>query len=409
MPAKLTPIDEALAFLLHQVPAFQGSLVAERVQTVALSDALGCVLAETRIANIAVPAEDNSAMDGYAVRCQDCDNGRLLPVSQTIAAGHPGQALSPNTAARIFTGAPIPEGADAVVMQENTERDGNSIRIVQAPALGENIRRAGHDIARGSEVLATGHRLQPQDLGLLASLGVAEVKVIKPLTVAIINTGDEVVAQGNVLRPGQLYDSNSFTLAGLLTALGMRVKKLGIVADNLAATEDALVKAAAEADCVITTGGVSVGEADFVKQAVDKQGALSLWKLAIKPGKPFSFGRVGTTPFFGLPGNPVAVFVTFVTLVRPFLLKLQGATRVAEPLQKVRVGFRITEPGSRREYLRVRLQEDEDGWPTAVLFADQSSSVLTSLSWADGLAIVPIGSVVQPGQWLEYLSFRGMW
>jgi molybdopterin molybdotransferase len=292
-------------------------------------------------------------------------------------------------------------------MQENVERDGDTIRLLQIPRPAENIRRAGHDIAAGSEVLVAGHRLQPQDLGLLASLGTAEVKVRRPLTVAIVNTGDEVVAPGEPLRPGQLYDSNSFTLAGLLQALGMTVKKIGIVADNLKATEEALAKAAAEADCVISTGGVSVGEADYVKQAVEKQGALALWKLAIKPGKPFSFGRVGSTPFFGLPGNPVAVFVTFVTLVRPFLLTLQGAARVVEPVQKVRAGFSVTDAGSRQEYLRVRVREGRDGWPTAELFADQSSSVLTSLSWADGLAIVPIGAVVQPGHWLEYLSFRG--
>jgi molybdopterin molybdotransferase len=408
MPAKLTPVDEALAFLLEQIPRFQSRQWTECMQTVPLSEALGCILAENQLAHMAVPADDNSAMDGYAVRHRDCERDDcLLPLSQTIAAGHPGQPLLANTAARIFTGAPIPAGADAVVMQENTERAGNSVRVLQAPKPGENIRKAGHDIALGSEILRAGHRLQPQDLGLLASLGIVEVKVLRPLTVAIINTGDEVVAQGQPLRPGQLYDSNSFTLAGLLQALGMKVKKFGIVADNLADTEAALARAAAEADCIITTGGVSVGEADYVKQAVDKQGVLSLWKLAIKPGKPFSFGHVGAKPFFGLPGNPVAVFVTFVALVRPFLLKMQGATRVVEPVQKVRAGFSVNEAGSRQEYLRVRLLAGDDGWPTARLFPDQSSSVLTSLSWADGLAIVPIGSVVQPGQWLEYLSFRG--
>lgn len=408
MPAKLTPIDEALAFLLQQVPQFQDKLFPEHARTLPLSEALGCILAESQIALMAVPTDDNSAMDGYAMRSQDCESGAcILPVTQTIAAGHPGQPLRANTAARIFTGAPIPDGANAVVMQENTEREGNSVRVLQVPKPGENIRKAGHDITRGSEVLSAGHRLLPQDLGLLASLGITEVKILRPLTIAIVNTGDEVVTQGQPLRPGQLYDSNSFTLAGLLTSLGMVVRKSGIVADNLADTEAALARAASEADCVISTGGVSVGEADYVKQAVESQGALSLWKLAIKPGKPFSFGRVGTKPFFGLPGNPVAVFVTFVTLVRPFLLKLQGAAKVSEPRLKVRAGFSVAEAGTRQEYLRVRLQDGEDGWPTARLFPDQSSSVLTSLSWADGLAIVPIGSVVQPGQWLEYLSFRG--
>jgi molybdopterin molybdotransferase len=227
------------------------------------------------------------------------------------------------------------------------------------------------------------------------------------LTVAILNTGDEVIAPGTPLRAGQLYDSNSYTLAGLLSRLGMQVIKLGIVADNLASTEAALTKAAAQADCIISTGGVSVGDEDHVKQALENLGQLSLWKLAIKPGKPFSFGSVGTTPFFGLPGNPVAVFVTFVTLVRPFLLRMQGATDTAVPSFPVKAGFTISESGTRQEFLRVRLVR-KGKEQVAEAFSDQGSSILTSLSWADGLAIVPVHTTIQAGEPVEYLPFSGL-
>jgi molybdopterin molybdotransferase len=403
MPAQLTPVGDALAHLLAQ------ALPTPPREHVALADSLGRVLARDVIATLAVPAFDNSAMDGYAVHYADCQvEDSTLQVAQTIAAGHPGTALQRGTAARIFTGAPLPEGCDAVVMQENTRRDGAQVHVLQAPRRGENIRLAGHDIAGGSKVLASGHRLAPQDLGLLGSLGAASVDVFRPLTVALINTGDEVIPQGQPLQPGQLYDSNSHTLAGLLRQLGMNVIRLGIVGDDRQATVEALREAAGKADCVITTGGVSVGDADHVKQAVEVLGSLSLWKLAIKPGKPFSFGHIGAVPFFGLPGNPVAVFITFVILVQPFLLKLQGAAQHLRQPLKARADFTITEAGTRQEYLRVRLLHSEDGFPVAQLFADQSSSVLTSLSWADGLAVVPVGTVVKAGDWLDYLPFRGV-
>ncbi len=403
MPTQLTPVEEALAHLLAQ------GYPTPPCEDVALAAGLGRVLARDVVATLAVPAFDNSAMDGYAVRSADCQiEGSTLHVVQTIAAGHPGTTIQSGTAARIFTGALLPEGCDAVVMQENTRREGAQVHILQAPRRGENIRLAGHDIAGGSKVLARGHRLAPQDLGLLGSLGAVSVEVFKPLTVALINTGDEVVPQGRPLKTGQLYDSNSHTLAGLLKQLGMNVIRLGIVGDDREATVEALREAAGKADCVITTGGVSVGDADHVKQALVVLGSLSLWKLAIKPGKPFSFGHIGAVPFFGLPGNPVAVFITFLILVRPFLLKQQGAAQhLLQPL-KARADFAITEPGTRQEYLRVRLLRGEDGFPVVQLFADQSSSVLTSLSWADGLAVVPVGAIVKEGEWLDYLPFRGM-
>ena len=404
MPStQLIPLDKALAFVLGDVQ--ENPAVIER----ALPQALGCVLAQSCTAAIDVPAFDNSAMDGYAVNTADLDRpGCTLPVSQTIAAGHPGTDLARGTVARIFTGAPMPAGADAVVIQENTQAERDRVAVMVLPQPGANVRLKGHDVARGEEILAAGHRLRPQDLGLLASLGITAVTVKRPLTVAIINTGDEVVAPGRPLQPGQLYDSNSFTLEGLLTGLGMQVVKKGIVADSPAATTAALEEAAASADCIITTGGVSVGDEDHVRQAVENLGQLALWKLAIKPGKPFAYGRIGQVPFFGLPGNPVAVFVTFVMLVRPFLLKTQGSTGYRLPHVNVRAGFDIEAPGSRLEFLRVRLRDDGQGGQYLKAFGNQGSSLMTSLAWADGLAEIPPGKSVSKGQWLKFFPFSGI-
>jgi molybdopterin molybdotransferase len=402
--SQLMPVEQALARLLEQVGPVA---TAERVP---LSAALGRVLVASQQAGLDVPAYDNSAMDGYALRAVDLQApDTVLPISQTIAAGHPGVALQAGSAARIFTGAPIPAGADVVVMQENTEILPEGVRILEQPRSGQNIRLHGHDIRAGSVVLEAGHCLQPQDLGLLASLGICEVEVRRPLTVAILNTGDEVVAPGQVLAPGQLYDSNSFTLDALLARLGLRVLKLGIVADTLEATEVALREAAARADCLITTGGVSVGDEDHVRAAVERLGELHLWKLAIKPGKPFSFGRVQGVPIFGLPGNPVAVFVTFVALVRPALLKMQGASQLHAPAWPVPLGFDVREAGSRQEYLRVQLVQQGSAEPSLQSFADQGSSVLTSLSWANGLAVIPPYSAPVAGERVLFMPFGGLY
>lgn len=407
MPSTLTPIEKALDFLLEAVKE------NDEVIDVALPEALGCVLVASQYAAFDVPDFDNSAMDGYAVNTRDVSEiGSSLPVSQIIAAGHVGTALESGTAARIFTGAAIPDGANAVVIQENTRAENDQVSIMEIPDGGENIRLKGHDIEKDSEVLKAGHRLCPQDLGLLSSLGIASVSVKRPLRVAIINTGDEVISPGQKLAPGQIYDSNSFTLEGLLKGMGMDVIKKGIVDDSLANTQAALAAAAVDADCIITTGGVSVGDEDHVRQAVENLGELVLWKLAIKPGKPFSYGHIenegNRIPFFGLPGNPVAVFVTFTMLVRPYLLKTQGCRALTPSSVNVKSGFNIIKAASRLEFIRVRLVRDSKGEQSLEAFSNQGSSIMTSLSWADGLAEIPLGQTVEKGEMLKYIPFKGI-
>ncbi|MDC0598802.1 molybdopterin molybdotransferase MoeA [Gammaproteobacteria bacterium] len=403
----LMPIEAALDYLLARLDESPSSGIG--TEEVALNQALGSVLAQAQIAKIDVPTYDNSAMDGFAVNSADLKGLETqLSVSQTITAGAVGAPLQANTAARIFTGAPIPQGADAVVIQENTRFDNSSVTILENPAAGKNIRLKGHDIRRGEQVLAAGHKLRPQDMGLLSSLGISSIKIQRPLTVAIINTGDEIISPDKTLGPGQIYDSNSYTLDALLQNLGFKTLKLGIVADDLQSTEQALLEAATKADCIITTGGVSVGDADYVKKAVENLGELKLWKLAIKPGKPFSYGSVNTKPFFGLPGNPVAVFVTFVILVRPYLLKMQGAEGATVTELKVKAGFNITRASNRQEYIRVKLQNNSLNEQELQLFENQGSSIMTSLSWADGLAVVPMDVTIKKGELLSYLPFSGL-
>lgn len=400
---KLLPVETALEQMLAELAC------RAAIMTVPLTAADGLVLAADQQADFDVPGHDNSAMDGYAVNTADLQSDTpTLPVTQTIAAGHPGQALQPGSAARIFTGAQIPAGANAVVIQENTQREGDQISILTVPEVGANIRLAGHDIRTGSRVLPAGQRLRPQDLGLLASLGIAEISVRRPLKVALVNTGDEVIAAGSPLKEGQIYDSNSAVLSALLKRLGLTVQRYGILEDSAEKTRELLTKAAAEADCVVTTGGVSVGDEDHVRQAVEALGALSLWKLAIKPGKPFAFGHIAGTPFFGLPGNPVAVFVTAVTLMRAALLTLQGAAVTHLPRYRVSSGFTWRASPTRQEYLRVQLTQDPQGEPQLQVFADQGSSVMSSVAWADGLAVIPAGKNVSPGDRLDFMPFEGL-
>ena len=360
-------------------------------------------------AGIDVPAYDNSAMDGFAVNVRDIkQKGSTLPLSQTITAGKVGNKLEPGTAARIFTGAPIPAGADAVILQENAEYNDREASFLVLPESGQNIRLRGHDIRLGEEVLQQGHLLEAQDMGLLASLGLTEIDVYRPLKIAILNTGDELVAPGQALKPGQIYESNSHTLHALLNKMGMKTLRADIVKDDRQSTRQALLQAAGEADCIISSGGVSVGDADYVKDVVNELGELSLWKLAIKPGKPFSFGKVADCPFFGLPGNPVAVFVTFLLLVKPYLLKMQGANKFTPMSFQLPAGFDTVEAGSRQEYLRVRLQCNAQGVQELRPFPDQGSSVMTSTSWAEGLAVVPVKKIVNKGDLLHFLPFKGL-
>ena len=407
----LLSFDQALAQLLA------GAQPVTEVESLATLAAAGRVLARPQISAIDVPPLDNSSMDGYAVRCADVPAaGTRLALSQRIPAGSVGHSLAPGTAARIFTGAPVPPGADAIVMQELCLRAGDGadagaplVAINHVPQPGDWIRRAGEDIRAGSEILAAGTRLTPPQLGLAASVGIAALPVLRRLRVAVFSTGDELVMPGEVapaaLPPGAIYNSNRFLLSGLLQQLGCSVGDLGIVPDNLPATRAALREAAADHDLILTSGGVSVGEEDHVRPAVQAEGDLALWKIAIKPGKPLAFGHVGAgagrAAFIGLPGNPVSSFVTFVMLVRPFILKAQGAGVQLPSALSLRADFDLARPDARREFLRVR-RNQAGGLD---LFPSQSSGVLTSAAWADGLVDNPPGQAIRHGDAVNFLPF----
>ncbi len=395
----LLPVEEALAHVLAHVS------VTKAVLKVQLMEALGGILAEDIISPLAVPGDDNSAMDGYALRAADVAGG--LVVSQRIPAGTVGEPLRAGTAARIFTGAVIPKGADAVVMQENCQLVNGVVSVSGTVRAGQNIRPRGQDVAKGSVVLRSGRKLRPQDLGLLASIGASQVMLYRPLKVAVLSTGDELldpceVRPATSLAAGQLYNSNRYTLAGLLHSMNMEVVDGGIIPDEPGATADALEAAARAADCVISSGGVSVGEEDYVKDQVQRLGRLSLWKLAIKPGKPLAFGAIGDTPFFGLPGNPTSVFVTFCLLARPFLLKMQGLTEPEAVKLMAVAGFSSVKPGARQEYRRVTVRSGSSGLE-AVGYGNQSSGVLSSVSHSNALAVIPPGKVVNEGDPVEVI------
>jgi len=379
--------------------------IGER-QQVALREALGRVLAEPVVSTIDVPGWDYSAMDGYALRALDCTTaGAELPLSQRLPAGTAPQPLEPGTAARIFTGAPIPAGADAVVMQEVCEAREGTVRINARAEPGENIRRRGEDIRAGDEVIAAGTRIQPQHLGLAASVGVAGFSVCRRPRVAVFASGDELLMPGQPLTPGKIYNSNLFTATGLLQALGCEIIELGIVEDTLQATEDALRRGAQQADLVLASGGVSVGEEDHVKPAVEALGSLDMWKIAIRPGKPVAFGHVDGTPFIGSPGNPVSLFVTFLLFVRPFLLRLQGRPDWRNRPMLATADFDWPRPDKRREFHRARLEIDADGAPRLSVHPSRSSGVLSSVTWANGLAVIPEGQVLRRGDQVAFLPF----
>jgi molybdopterin molybdotransferase len=408
-PALLS-LDDALPQLLAQVA--QHSHAAYGVtHTVSTFDADGCVLAQDVVSELQVPPQDNSSMDGYAVRSADCaQTGAVLRVTQRIPAGSHGVALHAGEAARIFTGAPIPPNADAVVMQEDCESlDGDKVRVQKTVPVGQWIRRSGEDVTRGAMVLTQGTRLTPAELGLAASIGLANLKVSVAPRVALFSTGDELVMPGdvepNAMPPGAIYNSNRFFLRAMLKRLGCEVTDLGIVPDQREATIAALRDAAQNHDLILTSGGVSVGEEDHIKPAVEALGELNLWQLAIKPGKPFAYGRVkgdaGVCHFMGLPGNPVSSFVTFLLLVRPFLLAMQGATHTEVARTDMTAHFDWPRADKRREFLRVK-RNAQGGLD---LFPNQSSGVLTSAVWGDGVIDNPAGQTIAKGDTVRFISF----
>ncbi len=408
--APLMSLDEALKTLLAQIPPLMG------VECVATLDADGRILAQDLVSALQVPAFDNSSMDGYAVRSADVQEaGVELMVTQRIAAGHFGQPLLPGEAARIFTGAPVPPGADAIVMQEQTELVSadtpNQVRFLAPAMAGQWVRRSGEDVRTGDAVLKRGQKLGPAELGLAASLGLAHLQVMSRPKVALFSTGDELVMPGEVapadMPPGAIYNSNRFFLRALLHRLGCEVSDLGIVPDRREATIAALKTAADHHDLIVTSGGVSVGEEDHVKPAVQALGALALWQIAMKPGKPFAYGHVrretapGMAHFVGLPGNPVSSFMTFLLLVKPVILALQGAEQRAPVCMPVPAHFDVPKADKRREFLRVR-RNAQGGLD---LFPNQSSGVLTSVVWGDGVVDNPAGQTIAHGDLVSFWPF----
>ena len=408
--APLTPLEDALAAVLAQAQPLPGAAFVDLLQ------ADGRVLAADCIAPLQVPPLDNSAMDGYAVRSAEvAQAGTVLPVSQRIPAGQVGTALQVGTVARIFTGAPLPPGADAIVMQEDcTVLDDGRVRFDAAPQPGQFVRRAGQDIALGSTALQAGLRLTPAALGLAASLGLAQLPVARRPRVALFSTGDELALPGSIapqdLPPGHIFNSNRYVLASLLQRWGCEVVDGGILPDDRAATHAALARAAQDCDLLVTSAGVSVGEEDHVRPVVEQLGALSLWKIAMKPGKPFAFGHLrrsggdpaaGRAHFIGLPGNPVSSLITALVLLRPFVLALQGASVVQPPAHWLTADFEITQRDSRREFLRAR----RNAAGQLELFANQNSGVLTSTVWAEGLVDNPAQTLIARGDRVRFLPF----
>ena len=397
--------NEALAFLLATARPVQ------EIDIAATLEANGRVLAEAQTSTMQVPGHDNTQMDGYAVRAADCASGSAtLPLTQRIAAGHVGAPLQPGSAARIFTGAMIPAGADAVVMQEQCEfipgttpTALGTVTIRHAPQAGDWIRRSGEDIAAGSVILAAGTRLRSQELGLAASVGLATLPVRRRLRVAVFFTGDELTMPGQPLAPGAIYNSNRYTLRALLENLGCQITDYGIVPDTLAATRAVLRSASGQHDLIITSGGVSVGEEDHIKPAVEAEGRLNLWQIAVKPGKPLAFGEVNQAFFLGLPGNPVSSFITFLLFVRPFILRLAGVGDAALTPKRylMRADFDWHKADRRNEFLRAKINQDGG----LDLFANQGSGVLTSTVWGDGLIDNPPGQTIAAGDMVRFIPF----
>ena len=390
--------------MIHVEQALERLLSASRclagVENIPLEAALGRTLADAVVSPLNVPPADNSAMDGYALRWSDWQSGAPgLPVSKRITAGSSPGTLEPGTAARIFTGAEIPAGADTVVMQEHCEETGDRVHVDKLPPRGANIRPRGQDVRTGQAVLQEGQRLRPQDLGLLASLGLAQIPVRRRLRVAMMSTGDELIEPGEPVAAGKIYNSNRYMLRGQLEAWGFEVVDMGVARDDFTAVESLMREAAEAADVIVTTGGVSVGEEDHVRAVVERLGRLDLWRIAVKPGKPFAFGRVGETPFLGLPGNPVSVFVTLLVVARPFLFSCQG---IGDTSLRAVTGTALFDrkAGWREEYIRVRSTTEG-----LLVYDNQSSGALFSTCWADGFVRQPADTAIESGSEVEYLPF----
>ncbi len=401
----LLTMSEALEFLLN------ASILNTNTCSVSLDDALRKILADDIYANINVPEFDNSAMDGYAIALkpeQISTPGILnFKITDRIQAGSTGSTLAPGCAARIFTGAPIPQGANTVIMQEVCEvsKDGCSIETWQPLSLNENIRPLGNDICSGDVILKKGRQLKAQDIALTASIGVKELRVFKQLKVGLFFTGDELIEPGETLKNGEIFNSNRYALVALLTQLNCNIVNLGNIKDDFNATLNALDTLADDCDLIITTGGVSVGEEDHVKPAVEKLGKLSLWRIKVKPGKPLAFGHIGKSAFIGLPGNPVSAMVTFFLFAQPFIKKMQGMSNYKNQPIQVQTNFDWLKPKPRREFVRVRL--DHTTMPaSASLYPKQGSDVLSSIVWADGLLEIPEDTTFSQGKVLNYYSLN---
>lgn len=396
----LMPVDEAIATLLAQAPPPPGT------QVIDLEHALGRVVAEELFSPLDLPGFDNSAMDGYALRAEDvpAEGGYLMLAGRIAAGQHSTAKVQAGQAVRIFTGAPVPAGADTVVPQERCRLYGQ--RIWCPPVrLGEHVRKQGEELRRGQTLVAVGKRLRAQDIGLLASAGIPRLKVYRPLRVCLLSSGNELREPGEALVPGQIYNSNRYALAALLRGWGVDVLDYGVMADELAASRDALALASSECDVLLTSAGVSVGEEDHLKQAIEELGRVDFWRLAIQPGKPLAFGEVAGKPWLGLPGNPSAALITALVVVRPFLLRAQGVARVLPVPIQVLADFEWLQPNKRRQYLRARLSPGEDGQLRAVLHPQQSSAMLTAACWADGLVIIEREHQVPRDAPVPFLSF----
>ncbi|MDB4037605.1 molybdopterin molybdotransferase MoeA [Candidatus Thioglobus sp.] len=398
----LMSADDALSFLIDSAS------VTVMTEAVSLDDSLGRILASDIHSTINVPGFDNSAMDGYTIALNDsqvAQENLSFDVVDRIAAGSTGNDLKVGNAARIFTGAPIPNGANTVVMQEECtlSEDKSQITVKRAINLNENIRPTGNDILKDNVILSSGRQIKPQDISLAASVGVGELVVFKKIKVGVFFTGDELVEPGNLLTPGKIYNSNRYALVALLKQVGCDVINLGNIEDKLDATCEALEALESQCDLIMTTGGVSVGEEDHVKPAVEKLGELNLWKIRMKPGKPLAYGKVKQTPFIGLPGNPVSSFVTFCIFSLPFIKKMQGNSNYESKILKVKTNFDCKRAKPRREYARVRIDHSTET-PLANLFPKQGSDVMSSVVWADGIIEIPENTTFETGTILNYFS-----